>query len=155
MDYLKRIYKELRIIEKTSIELLKGEIEKGKHEDRSHLKSEITKLEQFYKNFLEELEYSPDMSCDKEINDAIKKCRQIYLHLQILEQMKDKCYLNKENYIKSKCICGGLSNDLEIKDHTSSVYNYHIGAIINNINEIHEVDENSNYEEDDVISIPV
>ena len=44
------------------------------------------------------------MSCDKEINDAIKKCRQIYLHLQILEQMKDKCYLNKENYIKSKCI---------------------------------------------------
>ena len=50
---------------------------------------------------------------------------------------------------------GGLSNDLEIKDHTSSVYNYHIGAIINNINEIHEVDENSNYEEDDVISIPV
>ena len=52
-NYLKSIYKELRIIEKTSIELLKGEIEKGKHEDRSHLKSEITKLEQFYKNFLE------------------------------------------------------------------------------------------------------
>ena len=154
-NYLKSIYKELRIIEKTSIELLKGEIEKGKHEDRSHLKSEITKLEQFYKNFLEELEYSHDMSCDKEINDAIKKCRQIYLHLQILEQMKDKCYLNKENYIKSKCICGGLSNDLEIKDHTSSVYNYHIGAIINNINEIHEVDENAIYEENDDVSIPV
>ena len=52
--------------------------------------------------------------------------------------MKDKCYLNKENYIKSKGICENLAEDLEIKEHKSIVYNYHVGAIIRNINEINE-----------------
>ncbi|HBI92652.1 MAG TPA: hypothetical protein DDY58_09575, partial [Terrisporobacter glycolicus] len=103
-NYLESIYKEIRIIEKTSIKLLKSEIEKGEHADISSLKSEITRLEGLYKNFLEELEYSSEDIENKEITNTIKRCKQIYLHLQVLEQMKDKCYLNKENYIKSKSI---------------------------------------------------
>ena len=99
-NYLNSIYKEIRIIETTSIKLLQSEIEKGIHMDRSFLKKEISKLEGLYKNFLEELEYSNQELDDEEINKTIKRCKQIYLHLQILEQMKDKCYLNKENYIK-------------------------------------------------------
>lgn len=142
-NYLKSIYKEIRIIETTSIKLLQSEIEKGIHADRSFLKKEISKLEGLYKNFLEELEYSNQELDDEEINKTIKRCKQIYLHLQILEQMKDKCYLNKENYIKSKSLCEGLAKNLEIKERTSIVYNYHIGAIIKNINEIHEIGEHN------------
>lgn len=142
-NYLKSIYNEIRVIEGTSIQLLKSEIEKGVHVDISSLKKEITKLEGLYKNFLEELEYSNEEVNDEEINDTIKRCKQIYLHLQILEQMKDRCYLNKENYNKTVCLCNGLPKNIEVKDNVSTVYNYHISAIIDNINEIHEVDEES------------
>ena len=143
-NYLESIYKEIRIIEKTSIKLLKNEIEKGVHADISSLKNEIARLEGLYKNFLDELEYSNEEVDDEEINNTIKRCKQIYLHLQILMQMKDKCYLNKENYIKSKSIYDTLPKGIEIKDDTSTVYNYHISAIIDNINEIHGIDENNN-----------
>lgn len=140
-NYLEHIYDEIKTIENTSIKLLKDEIEKGEHADISSLKDEISKLEKSYKNFLEELEYSNDEVNNKEINRGIKKCKQIYLHLQILEQMKDKCYLNKENYIKSKDICDGLNKNVEIKDNTSTVYNYHISSIIDSINHIHEIED--------------
>ena len=140
-NYLKSIYNEIKVIENTSINLLKSEIEKGEHGDISYLNAEITKLEKLYKNFLEELEYSNEEVNDEEINDIIKKCKQIYLHLQILEQMKEKCYLNKENYDKTKCLCKDVVKNIEIKDNVSTVYNYHISAIIDNINEIHVSDE--------------
>lgn len=152
-DYLESIYKEIRVIENTSIKLLQSEIEKGNHKDISPLKNEISKLEKLYKNFLEELEYSNSEVNDEEINTLIKKCKHIYLHLQILEQMKDKCYLNKENYMKSKDICHELPKDIVVKDNTSTVYNYHISAILDNINEIHDVDENINDDSDMAISV--
>lgn len=149
-NYLESIYKEIRIIEKTSIKLLKSEIEKGEHADISSLKSEITRLEGLYKNFLEELEYSSEDIENKEITNTIKRCKQIYLHLQVLEQMKDKCYLNKENYIKSKSIYDTLPKGIEIKDNTSTVYNYHISSIIDRINEIHEIEEINDDNESDL-----
>lgn len=149
-NYLDSIYKEIRIIEKTSIKLLKSEIEKGPHADISSLKKEIKRLEELYKNFLEELEYSNEEVDDEEINNVIKRCKQIYLHLQILVQMKDKCYLNKENYIKTKTIYDTLPKDIEVKDNTSSVYNYHVSAIIDNINEIHGLEEDN--DEDNLVT---
>lgn len=149
-NYLESIYKEIRIIEETSIKLLKSEIEKGEHADISSLKSEITRLEGLYKNFLEELEYSSEDIENKEITNTIKRCKQIYLHLQVLEQMKDKCYLNKENYIKSKSIYDTLPKGIEIKDNTSTVYNYHISSIIDRINEIHEIEEINDDNESDL-----
>lgn len=149
-NYLESIYKEIRIIEETSIKLLKSEIEKGEHADISSLKSEITRLEGLYKNFLEELEYSSEDVENKEITNTIKRCKQIYLHLQVLEQMKDKCYLNKENYIKSKSIYDTLPKGIEIKDNTSTVYNYHISSIIDRINEIHEMEEINDDNESDL-----
>lgn len=142
-NYLESIYKEIRIIEKTSIKLLKSEIEKGVHADISSLKNDIARLEGLYKNFLDELEYSNEEFNDEEINNVIKRCKQIYLHLQVLVQMKDNCYLNKENYIKSKSIYDTLPKGIEVRDDTSTVYNYHISAIIDNINEIHGVEENN------------
>lgn len=149
-NYLESIYKEIRIIEETSIKLLKSEIEKGEHADISSLKNEITRLEGLYKNFLEELEYSSEDIENKEITNTIKRCKQIYLHLQVLEQMKDKCYLNKENYIKSKSIYDTLPKGIEIKDNTSTVYNYHISSIIDRINEIHEMEEINDDNESDL-----
>lgn len=149
-NYLESIYKEIRIIEETSIKLLKSEIEKGEHADISSLKSEITRLEGLYKNFLEELEYSSEDVENKEITNTIKRCKQIYLHLQVLEQMKDKCYLNKENYIKSKSIYDTLPKGIEIKDNTSTVYNYHISSIMDRINEIHEIEEINDDNESDL-----
>lgn len=143
-NYLSRIYNEIREIENTSIRLLKSEIEKGTGVDISSLKTEITKLEGLYKNFLDELEYSNDEVDNKSINKTINKCKQIYLHLQVLEHMKDKCYLNKENYIKSKNLYDKLDKNVEIKEDVSPVYNYHISMIIERINEIHDIDVNDN-----------
>ena len=131
-NYLNRIYNEIR------------EIEKGTHVDISSLKTEITKLEGLYKNFLDELEYSSDEVDNKSINRTINKCKQIYLHLQVLEHMKDKCYLNKENYIKSKNLYDKLDKNVEVKEDVSPVYNYHISMIIERINEIHEIEVDDN-----------
>ena len=131
-------------LENTSIKLLKSEIEKGNHVDISSLKNEITKLEGLYKNFLDELEYSNDEVDNKSINKTINKCKQIYLHLQVLEHMKDKCYLNKENYIKSKDLYEKLDKNIEIKENVSPVYNFHISRIIEHINEIHDIDVDDN-----------
>lgn len=140
-NYLKRIYNEIRVIESKAIELLKEEIEKGAHANISPLKHEITKLEGLYKNYLEELEYSIEDNNNEEINETIKRCKQIYLHLQVLENMKYKCYLDEETYIKTVDLCDGLDGYIEVKNDISPVYNYHIKMIIENINEIHEVDE--------------
>ncbi len=140
-NYLKRIYNEIRVIESKSIELLKEEIEKGVHANISPLKDEITKLEGLYKNYLDELEYSIEENNNEEINETIKRCKQIYLHLQVLENMKYKCYLDEETYIKTVDLCDGLDGYIEVKNDISPVYNYHIKMIIENINEIHEVDE--------------
>ncbi|QJA07721.1 hypothetical protein HF520_01625 [Romboutsia sp. CE17] len=137
-NYLESIYNEIKVIENTSIKLLKREIEKGNNVDISLLKDEITKLEELYKNFLDELEYSNDEIDNESINKTIAKCKQIYLHLQVLEHMKDKCYLNKENYIKSKDLYDELDEKVEIKDNISPVYNYHIRMIIESINEIQD-----------------
>lgn len=142
-NYLNSIYNEIREIENTSITLLKGEIEKGDSVDISSLKNEITKLEDLYKNFLDELEYSNNEVDDKRINKTINRCRQIYLHLQVLEHMKDKCYLNKENYMKSKDLYEKLDNNIEIKEDVSPVYNFHISRIIEHINEIHDIETNN------------
>jgi len=138
--YLERIYNEIKIIENKSIELLKTEIEKGHHANISTLRDEITKLEELYKDFLDELEYSNDDFDNKEINEAIKRCKQIYAHLQVLESMKRKCYLDEETYIKTVDLYEDLEGNIEVKNHISPVYNYHIRSIIENINSIHEVD---------------
>lgn len=141
-NYLNRIYNEIKVIESKAIELLKEEIEKGVHANISPLKDEITKLEGLYKNYLEELEYSIEENNNKEINETIKRCKQIYLHLQVLENMKYKCYLDEETYIQTVDLCDGLDGYIEVKNDISPVYNYHIKMIIENINEIHEIDEN-------------
>ena len=140
-DYLGRIHNEIKVIENTSIKLLKKEIEMGVDIDISSLQNEITKLEGLYKNFLDELEYRNDEVDDKEINRIIKTCKQIYMHLQVLGHMKDKCYLNQENYIKSKDLYYELASDVEVKEDISPVYNYHISMIIENINEIRDIDD--------------
>lgn len=140
-DYLGRIHNEIKVIENTSIKLLKKEIEMGVDIDISSLQNEITKLEGLYKNFLDELEYRNDEVDDKEINRIIKTCKQIYMHLQVLGHMKDKCYINEENYIKSKDLYYELASDIEVKEDISPVYNYHISMIIENINEIRDIDE--------------
>ena len=118
---------------------VKIEIEKGNDVDISALKNELTRLESLYKNFLAELEYSNDEVDDKSINKTINRCKQIYLHLQVLEHMKDKCYINKENYIKSKNLYDKLDKNIEIKEDVSPVYNFHISRIIEHINEIHDI----------------
>ena len=138
--YLERIYNEIKIIESKSIELLKTEIEKGHHANISTLRDEITKLEELYKDFLDELEYSNDDFDNKEINEAIKRCKQIYAHLQVLESMKRKCYLDEETYVKTVDLYEDLEGNIEVKNHISPVYNYHVRNIIENINSIHEVD---------------
>ena len=138
--YLERIYNEIKIIENKSIELLKTEIEKGHHANISTLRDEITKLEELYKDFLDELEYSNDDFDNKEINEAIKRCKQIYAHLQVLESMKRKCYLDEETYVKTVDLYNDLEGNIEVKNHISPVYNYHVRNIIENINSIHEVD---------------
>ena len=140
-DYLGRIHNEIKVIEDTSIKLLKKEIEMGVDIDISSLQNEITKLEGLYKNFLDELEYRNDEVDDKEINRIIRTCKQIYMHLQVLGHMKDKCYLNQENYIKSKDLYYELASDVEVKEDISPVYNYHISMIIENINEIRDIDD--------------
>ena len=140
-DYLGRIHNEIKVIENTSIKLLKKEIEMGADIDISSLQNEITKLEGLYKNFLDELEYRNDEIDDKEINRIINTCKQIYMHLQVLGHMKDKCYINEENYIKSKDLYYELASDIEVKEDISPVYNYHISMIIENINEIRDIDD--------------
>ena len=140
-DYLGRIHNEIKIIENTSIKLLKKEIEMGVDIDISSLQNEITKLEGLYKNFLDELEYRNDEFDDKEINRIIKTCKQIYMHLQVLGHMKDKCYLNQENFIKSKDLYYELASDVEVKEDISPVYNYHISMIIEKINDIRDIDD--------------
>ena len=140
-DYLGRIHNEIKVIENTSIKLLKKEIEMGADIDISSLQNEITKLEGLYKNFLDELEYRNDEIDDKEINRIINTCKQIYMHLQVLGHMKDKCYINEENYIKSKNLYYELASDIEVKEDISPVYNYHISMIIENINEIRDIDD--------------
>ena len=140
-DYLGRIHNEIKVIENTSIKLLKKEIEMGADIDISSLQNEITKLEGLYKNFLDELEYRNDEIDDKEINRIIKTCKQIYMHLQVLGHMKDKCYIHEENYIKSKNLYYELASDIEVKEDISPVYNYHISMIIENINEIRDIDD--------------
>ena len=110
-------------------------------ETREWAKEELTKLEGLYKNYLDELEYSIEEANNEKINETIKRCKQIYLHLQVLETMKYKCYLDEETYIKTVDLCHGLDGYVEVKNDISPVYNYHIKMIIENINSIQEAEK--------------
>ncbi|WP_455537770.1 aromatic acid exporter family protein [Terrisporobacter sp.] len=157
-NFLKNIYNEVGVIEKTSMELLKSEVEKGEHADISSLKNEINKLEGLYKNFQDDLKYNHGISYDEEINNVIKICKKIYLHLKILGQIKNKSYLNEENYIKCEDIFGELPRHSQINDNSSIVYNYHVGLILDDVDEIHKirgVDKKHIFKKDDDIKISV
>ena len=138
-NYLEYIYNEIKIIENKSMELLKIEIEKGPHANISTLSSEIIKLEELYKNFLDELEYSNNTFDNNEINKTIKRCKQIYMHLQVLENMQRKCYLDEETYTKTVDLYNNLDKSIEIKNNISPIFNYHVKMIIENINSIHNI----------------
>ena len=138
-NYLENIYEELKVIETISMEILKSEIEKEDHADTSPLEDEITKLDGIYINFLEELEYIKNEVNDEKINKVMKGCKEIYLHLQVLAKMKYKCYLNTENYKKYIKLYNESPKNAETRDYESPVYNYHIGTIIDNINEIRNI----------------
>lgn len=104
---------------------------------------EIKKLEAIYSKVIDELNYSKNHADIENIKKEISLCKEIYFHMQSIELLEEKLYLNKENYnnIKDMYELGNINWELDEK--ASPVFNYHLAKIIDQIKLLHDMN-NSN-----------
>lgn len=96
----------------------------------------ITKLDKSYKNFtnefihLQEIEYTMDGNID----NLVVLSKELYFHIQSIEMLEQKLYLNKSNSNKIKYLYGLDELDWDISENKSPVFNYHLKKILKQIN---------------------
>ncbi|MEG0842857.1 MAG: aromatic acid exporter family protein [Romboutsia sp.] len=135
-NYLETTMSEFKRVEKIVSNLLEQKIIKKEEINIDKLEKEIQKLENIYSKFLDELDYSRN---DMDINDlekAISICREIHFHMQSIELLSKKLYLNEKNYDRLREFYNIEKINWEVNEQKSPVFNYHLGKIISQIKEL-------------------
>ncbi len=133
-DYLNIINDEFIKIEKISKNFVKSKIINKEKINITKFEKDVKKLDTIYKKLEDELNYSKDEVNLEEINKMVSVCKEIYYHMQSIELLEKKLYLNKENYEDLKKLYKTNKIDWEIDEEESPVFNYHLSKIIDEIN---------------------
>lgn len=100
-------------------------------------------LEGAYSKLVDELDYKrSDINIEK-LENAIGICRELYFHMQSIELLEKKLYLNKSNYEKIKKLYKSEQIDWDLDEHKSPVFNYHLSKIIDEINLVHNINSSN------------
>lgn len=136
-DYVESTTKHLSKLEKIAKESLHSKIvNKGKF-NISKFEKEISRLEGIYSKLLDELKYNRNQTDLEIIEKEINLCKEMYFHMQSIELLERKLYLNKNNYERIKRLYGLENLKWDLDEHESPVFNYHLGKIIAEIELLH------------------
>lgn len=100
------------------------------------LEESINKLDKSYQCFTNEFLHLQETECKSsgQIDNLVVLSKELYFHIQSIEMLEHKLYLNKSNCNKLIYLYGVDKLDWEINDNKSPVFNYHLKRIIKQIN---------------------
>ena len=116
----------------------KGDIQ----EDINIFKKNIQQLDKIYSKLTDELDYGGKYEADLDnLDKSISICREIYFHMQSIELLENKLYLNKENFNAIKELYNTEQICFDVEENKSPVFNYHLSKIIEEIKTLKEFNE--------------
>ena len=136
-DYLDSTINEFKEIERMTVEFIEAKIVNKENLNIKRFEKKIKRVESVYSKLVDELNYKKSNINVEKIENTISICREIYFHMQSIELLENKLYLNKSNYEKIKKLCKFEPIDWDLDEHKSPVFNYHLSKIIDEINLIH------------------
>lgn len=142
-NYLHSTINEFKEIERLTVKFLESKIVNKEAFNIKQLEKEIKKVESVYSKLVDELDYSIKNIDIENLESTIGICREIYFHMQSIELLEKKLYLNKDNYERIKKIHKSEEIEWDLDESKSPVFNYHLSKIIDEIKLLHKVN-NSN-----------
>jgi uncharacterized membrane protein YgaE (UPF0421/DUF939 family) len=143
-NYLGKTINEFKNIENSAINLIECKILNEEKLDINLFKTNIQQLEKIYSKLTDELSYGSKNNTDIEnLEKSIGICREIYFHMQSIELLENKLYLNKENYNALKALYKTEEISFDVEDNKSPVFNYHLSKIIEEIKTLKRFNESN------------
>lgn len=133
-DYLTMLNNEFIKLEKISKDFVKTKIINKENINISKFEKDVKKLDTIYKKLEDELDYTRDEVDLENIKQNVSVCKEIYYHMQSIELLEKKLFLNQENYDNLKKLYKSENISWEIDEEESPVFNYHLSKIIDEIN---------------------
>ena len=133
-DYLTMLNNEFIKLEKISKDFVKTKIINKENINISKFERDVKKLDTIYKKLEDELDYTRDEVDLENIKQNVSVCKEIYYHMQSIELLEKKLFLNQENYDNLKKLYKSENIGWEIDEEESPVFNYHLSKIIDEIN---------------------
>ncbi|MEG2787005.1 MAG: aromatic acid exporter family protein [Romboutsia sp.] len=141
-NYLDKTIHEFKNIEKSSIQLIETKILNAEELDINLFKKDIQQLEKIYSKLTDEISYGGKNDTDLDnLEKSISICREIYFHMQSIELLENKLYLNKKNYDAIKALYNTEEISFDVEDNKSPVFNYHLSKIIEEIKTLKDFNE--------------
>lgn len=135
-DYLEGTINEINRVEKTAIKLLEAKIVKKEDISVDKLIKQVKKLESIYSKLIEELDYSKITIDIEKLDKTVSICNEICVHMESIELLSKKLYLNEKNYRELKQIYSNQKLNWEINEDESPVFNYHLEKIISEMKDL-------------------
>ena len=142
-NYLHSTINEFKEIERLTVEFIESKIVNQENFNIKTLEKEIKKVDSIYSKLVDELEYSRNDIDLENLENTIDICREIYFHMQSIELLEKKLYLNKQNYEKIKDLYKSEEIDWDLHESKSPVFNYHLSKIIEQIKLLHKINSSS------------
>lgn len=140
-DYLTMLNNEFIRLEKVSKDFVKAKIINKENVNISKFEKDVKKLDTVYKKLEDELDYTKDEVDLENIKQNVNVCKEIYYHMQSIELLEKKLFLNQENYNNLKKLYKSENISWEIDEEESPVFNYHLSKIIDEINILKEINK--------------
>lgn len=96
----------------------------------------MNELEDSYNKLIEELGYHKENINMNKIDKIMRLCRETNFHIQSIELLNKKLYLNEETYNQLIQLYNKEDIVFELNDEESPVFNYHLVKIIENSRKI-------------------
>lgn len=144
-NYLTLLYLSFEKIEKDINNFLKYKITNEENNfSLEELAEDISQMESSYTKLICEIGYHKEnINLDK-VKQIISLCRETNFHIQSIELLKNKLYLNQDNYNTLRKIYNTEDIIFELDENQSPVFNYHLVKIIENFKDISK--ENISYQ---------
>lgn len=130
-NFIGKVNEECNLIIQKVFNVVENKLYCNKDVDLKSLDTEISKLEKVLNICLTELRTKKQkaLGIDK-IKEILYVCKDIYMHLRIIQSLEGECGLDQVNYGKIRELFGNkLAIDKE-NDDMNIVFNYHVSKVI-------------------------
>ena len=130
-NYLNVLYSKLETLEEIINNFLNYKIlNEETNFNLEDLVEDMNEIESLYTKLIGELGYhKEDINIDN-IERVVRLCREINFHIQSIELLKKKLYLNQKSYDKLIKIYNEEDIAFELDDERSPVFNYHLIKVV-------------------------